>query len=348
MGCRQHIAMILAIITALVLAMSGCAKGADADTSIPLGGETAVSMTLIGVSMGGTAAEGDAGALLSDTLQQAGYTVEMAYAEGSSETQANQINAILEDGASILLVQAVEAEAAEAALSRGDVADVTVIAVDTPLGGKNIDYFVGCDYAAMGRAQAERLVQRLKLDEGKERVSVELLTDAGADSAAAFAGAMEVLEPYMERGVVTILTGRQTAEDCAGDAAEMVRGLLAQEYKKAELNGLLCLGSGQAQQAIEVLKTDYRGASFPVVTGSGWHADYETLLRQHLLELVTVDPGADTGAQALSLVQTLLSGGEITAEDYMVQPVAVDRDALGTLLVEGQLVLPVESSGNAD
>lgn len=348
MGCKRHIAIILAAAMAMIWVLIGCAESGSAASSTGLTApNNKTSMTMIGVAMSGTETEGDDGQCIRDTLQQAGYTVELAYAEGNSQTQAVQLGAILEDGASALIVQAVDGEAAAKALSGADVADVTVIAMDTPIEGKNINYYVGCNWQEMGRQQAQRVVQRLKLDTRKTSITAELLTDGSAGGAQALDGAMEILQPYIDAGLLNILSGRMTAEDChAEDTTQAVQVLLSNYYQKQELDALLCLGDGQASEAVATLKTEYRGGAFPVVTASGWQEDYEALMNSYLLEMTSFNRSEHAREQVLKLLQSVLSGGTPESQELTSSPVTLDRDNLGDYLVDGVLVFP-ETNGNA-
>lgn len=348
MGCKRHIAIILAAAIAMIWVLIGCAGNGDVSSSAGLTApDSKASMTMIGVAMSGTETEGDDGQCIRDTLQQAGYTVELAYAEGNSQTQAVQLGAILEDGASALIVQAVDGEAAARALSGADVADVTVIAMDTPIDGKNINYYVGCDWQEMGRVQARRVVQRLKLDTRQTPVTAELLTDGSAGGAQALEGAMEMLQPYIDAGLLTIPSGRMTAEDChAEDTAQAVKVLLSNYYQQQELDALLCLGDGQAAEAVSALKTEYRGGSFPVVTASGWQEDYEELLSSYLLEMTSFNRSEHAREQVLNLLQSVLAGETPESRELTTAPVTLDRDNLSDYLIDGALVFP-ETDGNA-
>lgn len=332
----------------MIWVLMGCAGGGDSSSSASLTtpkGKT--SMTMIGVAMSGTEMEGDDGQCIRDALQQAGYTVELAYAGGNSQTQASQLGAILEDGASALIVQAVDSEAAAKALSGADVSNVTVIAMDTPISGKNINYYVGCDWHEMGRAQARRVAERLKLDTREAPITVELLTDGSAGGAMALEGAMEIFQPYIEAGLLTIPSGRMTPEDCHGeDTVQAVQVLLSNYYQKQELDALLCLGDAQAVEAISTLKTEYRGGSFPVVTASGWQEDYESLMNNYLLEMTSFNRSDHAREQALKLLQSILAGETPKSQEVTTAPVTLDRDNLGDYLVDGVLVFP-ETDGNA-
>lgn len=349
MGCKRHIAIILAAAIAMIWVLIGCAGNGDASSSAGLTApDSKASMTMIGVAMSGTETEGDDGQCIRDTLQQAGYTVELAYAGGNSQTQSSQLGAILEDGASALIVQAVDSEAAAKALSGADVSNVTVIAMDTPISGKNINYYVGCDWHEIGRAQARRMAQRLKLDSRKTPITTELLTDGSEGAAMALEGALEILQPYIDAGLLTIPSGRMTAEDChAEDTAQAVQVLLSNYYQQQELDALLCLGDGQASEAISTLKTEYRGGSFPVVTASGWREDYEALLNSYLLEMTSFNRSEHAREQALKLLTSILAGETPESRERTTAPITLDRDNLGDYLIDGALVFP-ETDGNAE
>lgn len=79
-----------------------------------------------------------------------GCVVKVSSAAGDAERQADQLVAAVEEDADVVVLDAVDPEAAEAYV--GSTGDVPVVAWDRPVAGA--DYFVGVEPAAVGRVLA--------------------------------------------------------------------------------------------------------------------------------------------------------------------------------------------------
>lgn len=351
MGCKKCIAMVLAIAI-MMLTLAGCGEsnkeGAASSSAAPSGlGGIASSMTMIGVSMSGVKADGDDGEVMSNALQSAGYTVELAYAEDSSDAQSSQLAAMVQDGASALIVQPVDAASVSAVLKGIDVSNVIVLAYGEPVQGKSVNYYLGCNWQEIGRQQAQQALDALEVDKQEEAVTLEMIGGSDAGSALALKGALEVLQPYMDEGKVNILSGNVTADDCAAeDIDSFVETLLTDHYEEQELNALLCFGEGQSVDVIHALMDSYRGNVFPVVTGTGYNEEIDAMLQQYLLRVTMYAPKEELTQKALSLIQAAVTGGPQDQESVLTPPVALDRDNLSDYLVDGKIVIP-ETDGNA-
>lgn len=350
MGCKKCIAMVLAIAI-MMLTLVGCGKskeGGASSSADPSGlGGTASSMTMIGVSMGGVKADGDDGEVISDALQRAGYTVELAYAEDSSDAQASQLAAMVQDGASALIIQPVDAASVSDALKGIDVSDVIVLAYGQPIKGKSVNYYLGWNWQEIGRQQAQYALDALDVDAQEEAVTLEMLGGTDAGSELALKGALEVLQPYIDEEKVKILSGHVSADDCAvEDMDDYLETLLTENYEEQELNALLCFGEGQSVDAIHGLMSNYHGNVFPVVTGTGYNEEIDAMLQQYLLAVTMYAPEEELTQKALSLIQAAVTGSPQDQESVLTAPVALDLDNLSDYLVDGKIVIP-ETDGNA-
>ncbi len=348
MGRKRCIAMIMSVAM-MMLTLAGCVEGDGSTSSSVLSGLSGntSSMTMIGISMSGTETDGDDGEVLFEALRNAGYSVELAYAEDSSETQASQLAAMVQDGASALIVDPVDAEEAADTLDSLDVADVVVLAYGEPIDGKNVDYYLGWNWQEIGRQQAQYIVDVLDLDEQEDAVTLEIVGTGDAGSALAMEGALAVLQSYIDEGTVTVLSGNVTAEDCAvEDMDSYMETLLTEYYEEQELNALLCFGEGQAVDAISGLMSHYLGSVFPVVAGTGYDEEIDSLLNQYMLSATVYAPDEDLTDKALSLVQAAVSGSQQDQEELLAAPVTLTLENLSDYLVDGEIVIP-ETDGNA-
>ena len=270
---RRISAVILAL--AMLLVLSGC-------------GQNSSAMIMVGLAMTGEDESTGIGGDIQAALEEAGHTVELAYGATAQE-QTQQISDLVKDGAAVLVVHPVDSVAVEELFKSGksDVSNVAVIACGAPIADESVKAYIGPDLSEAGRQQAEQVVKELALDEGpiEQPCTVELVAGNGAGQA--IGGAMEVLQPYVDKGAVAISSGTDVAACHTLDAAGRIRELCSGIYADQELNAVLCLGEGQTEQVIEALKENYTGAAWPVVTGYGCNEELVADLAAHMLSMVT-------------------------------------------------------------
>jgi putative multiple sugar transport system substrate-binding protein len=225
--------------------------------------------------------------VLRQELADDGYAVEVHFAGDDIPTQLEQLRDVLEAAPVAVVIAPVDATAIAAVLDEEVAPEVAVIAYDELiLDSAQVDYFATFDHRAAGRLRAEALVTALGLAEHPdaedpdaeaapvEPPPVELLAGSGDDRGAqdAFAGALEVLQPYLDAGRLVVPSGRVTIEQAAvlrGDpatAAERVAELLDGDV---ELAGVLSPSDAMSAAIAEVLAEHEFGI---VPAGERWSA----------------------------------------------------------------------------
>src|SRR5690606_34252804 len=180
--------------------------------------------------------------VLRQELADDGYAVEVRFAGDDIPTQLEQLRDVLDAAPVAVVIAPVDPTSIAAVLDEEAAPEVAVIAYDELiLDSAQVDYFATFDHRAAGRLRAEALVTALGLAENPdaepapvEPAPVELLAGSGDDRGAqdAFSGALEVLQPYLDAGRITVPSGRLTLEQAAvlrgdpGTAAERVAELL--------------------------------------------------------------------------------------------------------------------------
>lgn len=246
------------------------------------------AMIMVGLSMTAADEADGVGAAVQSTLEEAGHTVELAYAQ-NAEQQDEQIAALLKDGARVLVIDPVNALAVEEMLASGktDVSGVTIIACGAPIVSEHVKAYVGSDYYDAARQQASRVVEVLGLAEEYSGKPCTLELVAGNGAQRSIEGAMEVLQPYVDAGTLLLPSGSNAAACYTEDPASRIRFLCKGTYAEHELDAVLCLGEGQAEQVVDALMDSYSGAAFPVVTGYGCNEKSVEYLAAHLLSMIT-------------------------------------------------------------
>lgn len=127
-------ALSLSALCACTAGTTGVNGDSSAGVSIstPSKGKNAMSSRLVGISMPEQAGRWEQEATTMQTILQAkDYTVELAYADNNSDTQIEQVKAMLDDDCGTIIVASVDSEALSDALATCDTSNTTMIAYST-------------------------------------------------------------------------------------------------------------------------------------------------------------------------------------------------------------------------
>lgn len=205
---------------------------------------------------------GASAAVLRAELESEGYAVDVRHAGDDIPAQLLQLRAAFEAAPTAIVVAPIEATALAAELARSDDPDVAVISYDRLiLDAPEVDYFATFDHVASGRLHAQALLDALDLDRRDPELGpprIELLAGSGDDPAAqnAFAGALEVLGPLIDRGELLVPSERLGIDQTAvlrgtpATAAGRVEDLLAEGHR---LDGVLSPDDAMSAAIAEVL-----------------------------------------------------------------------------------------------
>lgn len=226
--------------------------------------------------------------VLRDGLGDAGYAIDVRVAGDDIPTQVTQVGQMLEAGPAALIVAPVDAGSLTGVLDDADPA-IEVVSFGTLIRDTDaIDRFVAVDAAAAGRLQGVALLQGLGLVGGAGQPAadapqgpfrIELFAGSSDDdgSAPRLAGALDALQPYLERGVLSVGSGETALADVAtlrgdgGTAASRMTRILGESYDGAWPDAVLAPSDGIARAVAGALidAGAVPGQGFPVVTGGG-------------------------------------------------------------------------------
>ena len=242
-------------------------------------------------------------------ILSADFDVELRYAGDNSDTQIQQIEELKELGCKTLIVAAVDpnslgpalayvpepqddaaAESAPAESAAEESAPAfdgrpvddgwNIIAYDRLITDcDTIDFYVGFDGYEAGYLQASFLEETLHLYDAEGPFHIELFFLEGNDVENEFqyAGAMEILQMYIDAGVLVVGSGENLLSDCAvadpDAAAARMTAILNDSYTDTDLDAILCADDAIARSITDVLFTGYTGGVFPLVTGMGCEED---------------------------------------------------------------------------
>jgi len=225
------------------------------------------------------------GTSLTTEAEKLGYTAEAQYGDANQSTQNQQIQSFLTKGAKALIVgcinDGVSSVIAEAARDK-----VVVIAYDRIIpNSADYDYYITFNNFKVGVLQAQSIVDGLSLNAASSSSpkTITLFAGSPTDGNAFFFfdGAMSVLNPYIDSGVLRVVgpyprtsadTGnfqRIATENWQAPIAKTrMEGLLANDALNVTLDAILAPNDTLARAIIEACKADAKyGNRLPVVTG---------------------------------------------------------------------------------
>jgi D-xylose transport system substrate-binding protein len=255
-------------------------------------------------------------------------------ADGDPAMQRRQLDEVLEQGADVVVLNAVTSEEGEGLVTR--TGDVPVVAYDRFVPGA--DYYVSYDASAVGTQIARAVVRRV----GKG-ASVLLLNGAQTD-ANGVAMKTAVHEVFNEAGVRIV--AEKDPETWSTEEARTWVAAQLQKHPAATLDAIVVANDTQAAGVAQVLTTARVPAStWPVVTGQDANL---SALRRIVLgrQTLTVYKSFPREAeQAADIAVTLVTGGEVADAEpvegvpgFVFRPQVVTIDNLANTVVRDGVV----------
>lgn len=345
------------------LVLAGCSSSTDEGEAAGGG--------LIGVSMptqSSTRWISD-GESIKAEMEAAGFEVDLQYAEDDIPTQVAQLEAMLTKGAKALIIAAIDGTQLTDVLQKAADSGVPVIAYDRLIrDSANVDYYATFDNFKVGVQQATSLLVGMGVYASEDSTSadgpnakgplnVELFAGSPDDNNATFFfnGAMSVLQPLIDSGVLVVKSGQTAFDKVAilrwdgAVAQKRMEDILVGSYAKgAKVNGVLSPYDGLSRGIIAAL-TDagYTADDLPTITGQ----DAEVLSVKSMLageQYSTIFKDTRELAKvAATMAQAILNGGTPETNDtttydngvkvvpsYLLTPYIVTVDNYKELLID--------------
>ncbi|MFC8196257.1 multiple monosaccharide ABC transporter substrate-binding protein [Streptomyces sp. NPDC060006] len=280
---RNRKAALSAIAAAASLALTLSACGQDSEGGSGDGDKADAKGSTVGIAMPTKSSErwiAD-GANVEKNLKAAGYKTKLAYGEDDPDTQVSQIENMITQGVSALIIAAIDNKSLDNVLQQAKDADIPVISYDRLiLNSPNVDYYASFDNEKVGELQGTQIVEKLGLKDGSKKgpFNVELFAGSNDDNNTQyfFNGAMKVLKPYIDKKQLVIKSGQTKLNQVTtlrwdgGTAQKRMEELLTAAYRKDKVDAVLSPYDGISIGILSALKSDDYGSKskpMPVVTG---------------------------------------------------------------------------------
>jgi putative multiple sugar transport system substrate-binding protein len=348
-----------AVLVAVGLLAAGCA-----------GPEAQDETQLVGVAMPTTVQErwiGD-GENLESQFTSLGYDVDLQYADDDVATQIAQITSMIDAGADALVVGAVDGSKLRGVLSQAAKAGIAILSYDRLIrDSPDVGYYASFDNWSVGVLQADALLTGLgAIDASGARTaapgpwSVEIFAGSPDDNNATvfYQGAMSVLQPYLDSGVLVVPSGQTDFATVAtpgwkGETAAARLATLTGPYLAGRhLDGILAPNDGIAIAVLAEVRSGLGyggdGPALPVVPGQDAElASVRSIVAGEQYSTVYKDT-QQLAEVAVQMVRDLLAGEEPEVNDttsydngvrvvpsYLLAPQLVTLDNYREVLVDG-------------
>jgi len=365
---RRNKLALVAGIGAMALTLAACSSGGTTKTTASTAPTTSAAATAkcnVGIAMPTRSLERwiNDGEGLQKLLEADGCTVDLQYADNKTDQQISQIQNMVANGANILVIAAIDGTTLGPVLDTAATAGAKVIAYDRLiLGTKNVDYYATFDNYSVGKLQGTYIETTLGLKDGKGPFNLEPFAGSPDDNNAGyfFAGAWDVLSPYVTSGKLVVPSGKAPATDADWKAigiqgwlpataqAEMDNRLASFYAGGKKVDVVLSPNDSLAQGISQSLQlAGYTAASFPVLTGQdGDKASVKNILDG--VQSMTV--WKDTrllGQRVEMMIKSIMAGqtpevndtktydnGVKVVPSYLITPEVVTKDTVQSKLID--------------
>lgn len=223
-----------------------------------------------------------------------GCDVEVVVAERDPAVQERQLDAALEAGSDVVVIEPVDPAAAQDLAARAG--DVPVVAWGDLVAGA--DHFVGPEPGAVGRLLGEHVVRALPGDRGAAAAPrVLVVSDAGTDPAVA---------ALLDTATATLPAGVEVDEVAAADADETAREVAA----RLERTSYAVVLAGTDDLAAGAARALQGRRQPPALLGPGAGLDTGRRIVTGAQLMSVHEPYEQMATQVADVVVALLTGGE--------------------------------------
>ncbi len=296
------------------------------------------------------------GANMQAMLEEAGYEVDLQYASNDVQTQLSQVENMINSGADVLVIAAIEGSSLGSALTLAQENDIPVIAYDRLLMQSGaVSYYATFDNYMVGTVQGTYIKEAMDLDNAAGPFNMEITAgDPGDNNAGYFyQGAIDVLKPYIDAGKLVIKSGQVEFSEVATPtwatetAQNRAENILSSYYADgSNVDVWLCSNDSTALGVENALAANYNGA-YPIITGQDCDiANTKNMIAGKQSMSVFKDTRT-LAAQVVKMVGQILKGetvdvndtetydnGVIVVPSYLCEPVFADANNYKELLID--------------
>jgi putative multiple sugar transport system substrate-binding protein len=263
---------------------------------------------------------------------------------------------MITDGASVVVIAAIEGSSLGEALQMAAENEVPVIAYDRLLMDSDaVSYYATFDNYMVGTVQGTYIKDTLDLDNAEGPFNLEITAgDPGDNNARYFyQGAIDVLQPYIDEGKLVIPSGQIDFNDVATaawsteTAQNRAENILSSNYADGtNVDVWLCSNDSTALGVENALAANYTG-EYPIITGQDCDVENTKNMIAGKQSMSVFKDTRTLAAQVVKMVGQILNGEEVDVNDtetynnnvitvpsYLCEPVFADANNYKEILID--------------
>lgn len=274
------------------------------------------------------------------TVKELGGEVKTLAANGIDSVQIKQAELLIAEGVDVLVIVPHNAEVSAEIVEIAHKADVKVISYDRLIKNADVDYYISYDNKKVGQLQAQEILK--KQDKGNFAYIGGAETD---NNAVLFReGAMEVLQPYMDKGQIKLVFDKYTEEWKPEIAESNMKQALKDNNN--DIQAVIAANDGTSGGVINALKAS--DLSVPV---SGQDAEVDGIKRilagtQTMTVYKPIQAIAENAANIAMKVgnqekvetTAAVNNGKIDVPAILLDPVAVTKGNIEETVIEDNFI----------
>jgi putative multiple sugar transport system substrate-binding protein len=289
-------------------------------------------------------------------LEEAGFEVDLQYASNEVKTQLDQVENMISDGASVLVIAAIEGSSLGEALDMAKENEIPVIAYDRLIMESDaVSYYATFDNFMVGQIQGQYVRDTLDLDNADGPFNIEFTAGDPGDNNAGFFfnGAFDVLKPYIDEGKLVVPSGQMTFEEVATPtwgtdvAQKRAEDILSSFYADGtNLDAWLCSNDSTSLGVQNALDANYTG-TYPIITGQDCDIQNTKNMIAGKQSMSVFKDTRTLAAQVVKMVEQIIAGEEVEVNDtetydngtgvipsFLCEPVFADANNYKELLID--------------
>ena len=345
--------LFTAICLIFCVTLLACAKGNDSRPS-----------KMVGLSMPTESLErwDLNGHDMKSLLEKEGYTVDLEFTDNNPLIQIHQIKMMIDEGCRVLVIAPVDGYALTDVLKTAKEKGIKVISHDRLIMESDaVSYYITFNKYKVGIVQAEFLLDRLKIKKHSKKnpVYMEFFTGDYEDNNvnAYFGGAMEVLKPYIDKGIIVCPSGQTSKWQCStpgwstAEAQKRMENLIVTNGygpKNKRLDAVYCSNDSTAIGVTDaLLEAGYTAENMPIITGQDCDIySVKNIIRGTQAMSVFLDT-KDTVSMTVKMVDAIMRGKKPAVNDkttynngsgfmqsYLCDPTIVTKENYKSILID--------------
>jgi D-xylose transport system substrate-binding protein len=202
-------------------------------------------------------------------LKEKGYEVIVAEANHDVKLQNDQIDNMVTQKVKGLIVIAEDGDAAVTSVDKAAKAGIKVIAYDRLIKTASISAYISFNNTEVGRQEALGVMTALGIPGSTtwtkdNPAKIVLSGGAPTDNNAHLvrAGQMEIIQPYLDQGIITIVADQWVENWDATNAEKMMENILTAQQNK--IDGVIASNDGTALGELQAMKAQGLAGKVPI------------------------------------------------------------------------------------